>query len=234
MRLKKLWITIILICCSLLLLTACKEEETVKSIILNEYSAETPLELKVGMFSYGNYTVTVTYDNGKTEEIPLTEEMISETDQLKFYQEGTSEITITYKGAKIVVAISVSRNEFSENVQLQNFTATYTGETYMVEVEGDIPGGTKILYPQGNTFKNAGVYDMTAILQCDGYVTKTLSARVVIEKATYDVTNVQLYDETVVYDKDAHGLVVKGEKVEDENGGVLHEPATMPQGVSVG
>ena len=234
MCLKKLWITIILICCSLLLLTACKEEKTVKSIILNEYSAETPLELKVGMFAYGNYTVTVTYDNGKTEEIPLTEEMISETDQLKFYQEGTSEITITYKGAKIVVAISVSRNEFSENVQLQNFTAIYTGKTYMVEVEGDIPGGTKILYPQGNTFQNAGVYDMTAILQCDGYVTKTLSARVVIEKATYDVTNAQLYDETVVYDKDAHGLVVKGEKVEDENGGVLHEPATMPQGVSVG
>ena len=160
--------------------------------------------------------------------------MISETDKLKFYQDGKHEITISYKGAKTVIAINVSRNEFSENIQLNNFTAVYTGKSYTVEVEGDIPGGTKILYPQGNTFQDAGTYDMTAILQCDGYVSKILSASVVIEKATYDVTNAKLYDETVVYDMDAHGLVLKGNVIENEKGGTLHAPATLPQGVSVG
>lgn len=234
MRLKKLWITILLICCSCLLFSACKEERAVKSIVLNEYSTENPLELKVGPFSYGDYTVTITYDNDETEELVLTEDMISETDKLKFYQEGKSEITITYKGAKTAITINVLRNEFSESIQFNNFTARYTGESYTVEVEGDIPGGTKILYPQGNTFQDAGTYDMTAILQCDGYVSKILSASVVIEKATYDVTNAQLYDAMVVYNKDPHGLVLKGKVFEDEKGNPLHAPATIPQGVSVG
>lgn len=233
MRLKKLWITMILIGCSLLGFAACKEDRVAQSISLNGYSAESPLEWQIGGFSCSGYTVTVTYDNGETEEVALTEDMISETDKLKFYQDGASEITIAYKGAKTVVAIRVSRNQFSENVQLKDLSATYTGKPFTVEVEGDIPGGTKILYPQGNTFQNAGAYDMTAILQCDGYVTKTLSARVVIEKATYDVTNAQLYNETVVYDKDSHSLSVKGKPVEEENGRILYAPASLPQGVSV-
>ena len=233
MRLKKLWITILLICCSVLIFTACEEARVAESISLNGYSAETPLELKMGKFSYDGYVVTITYDNGETEELALTEKMISETDKLKFYQEGKSEITIAYKNAKTVIAINVSRNEFSENIQLNGLIATYTGSPFVVEVEGDIPGGTKILYPQGNTFEYAGSYDMTAILQCDGYTTKTLSAKVVIEKATYDVSNAQLYSETVVYDKDAHNLVVRGKLMEDENGGVLHAPMSLPQGVNV-
>jgi hypothetical protein len=232
-RLKKIWITIILIGCSLLCLAACKQVHPVESISLNGYSAETPLELSMGKFSYGDYTVTITYDNGETEEVALTEDMISETDKLKFYQEGKSEITIAYKGVQTVVAIHVLRNQFSDNVQLNDVTATYTGKSFTVEVEGDLPGGTKILYPQGNTFQNAGVYDMTAILQCDGYVTKSLSARVVVEKAVYDVTNAQLYDETFVYDKDSHGLQIKGKRIEDEQGKILHAPASLPQGVSV-
>lgn len=233
MRLKKLWITIGLICCTLLCGVACKEDRVAQRIDLKGYSAETPLEVYIGKFSY-NYTVTVTYSNGDTEEIPLTEDMLSETDKLKFYQEGESEIMITYEDISIPVAIKVSRNVFPESVQLNNLTKTYDGTIYTVEVEGEIPGGTKILYPQGNTFQNAGTYDMTAILQCDGYVTKTLSAQIVIEKATYDISNAQLYDETVVYNKESHGLIVKGKAVENSKGGVVYESATLPDGVSVG
>ena len=233
MRIKKIWLTIILICCSVLFFAACKEERLVQSISLNGYSSETPLGLTMGNFTYKEYTVTITYSDGETEELALTEDMISETDKLKFYQEGRNSITVAYKGAETSIEINVSRNQFSENIQLNDFTATYTGAQFTVEVEGDIPGGTKILYPQGNTFQNAGSYDMTAILQCDGYETKILSARVLIEKATYDVTNAQLYNETVVYNKDAHNLVVQGKTIEDEKGGILHSPATLPQGVSV-
>ena len=233
MRIKKLWMTIVLICCGMLLFAACKEERVAQSIALNEYSAETPLELGMGAFLYGKYTVTVTYDNGETETVALTEDMISEVDKLKFYYEGKNEITITYKGVSTPVSINVVRNEFSDNVQLNDVTKTYTGEAFTVEVEGDIPGGTKILYPQGNVFQNAGTYDMTAVLQCDGYVTKTLSARVVIEKATYDVSNAQLYDDTFVYDTETHGLAVKGKAFQNENGTVAYAPAVLPEGVSV-
>ncbi|MBO5737661.1 MAG: bacterial Ig-like domain-containing protein [Clostridia bacterium] len=197
MRKKKLWITIGLMCCGMLMFAACKEDRAAQSIALNDYSAETPLEVSMGGFSYSNYTVTITYDNGETEAITLTEEMISETDKLKFYQEGKNDITITHKGVSTTVSINVYRKEFSENVQLNDVTTTYTGEAFTVEVEGDLPGGTKILYPQGNVFQSAGSYDMTAVLQCEGYVTKTLSARIVIGRATYDLSNAQLYDESV-------------------------------------
>ena len=234
MRIKKIWLTIILICCSILFFASCEEERLAQSISLNGYSSETPLELSIGKFSYQDYTLSVTYNDEGTEELALREDMISETDKLKFYQEGRHTVAVTYKGAETSIEINVSRNQFPDNVQLNGFTATYNGTPFTVEVEGDIPGGTKILYPQGNTFQNAGSYDMTAILQCDGYATKTLSARVNIEKATYDVTNAQLYNATFVYNKDAHGLAIKGKTVEDGKGGILHSPATLPQGVSVG
>lgn len=232
MRIKKFLITLILIACGMIFFVACQSDRAVQKIALHGY-AEKPLELMVGKFSYGEYSLSVTYDNGENVSLPLTEDMISETDKLKFYQEGQSEITITYEGVSISVAINVSRNVFSDNVQLNDITEVYTGEPYVVEVEGDIPGGTKIIYPQGNTFTNAGSYDMTAVLQCDGYVSKQLSARVEIQKATYDVSDAQLYDATFVYNKNAHSVAVKGKAVKTEEGKVLHEPASLPKGVSV-
>lgn len=232
MRIKKLWLTIILIGCCIFGLAACAEERLATGISLKEYSSEAPLEFAMGKFPYGDYTVSIAYTDGSTEELALTEDMISETDKLKFYQEGNHTITVAYKGAETSVEINVARNQFSENIQLNDFTATYNGKAFTVEVEGDIPGGTDILYPQGNTFQNAGSYDMTAILQCDGYVTKILSATVLIEKATYDVSNAQLYDRTVTYNKDAHSLAVKGQIIGD-NGTEVYAPATLPQGVTV-
>ena len=232
MRIKKVWLTIILICCSIFLFSGCAEERLATSILINGYLAENPLEFTIGDFSYNDYTVSVTYEDGGTETITLTEDMIPETDKLKFYQEGRNSITVTYKGAETSVEINVLRNKFPENVELKDYTTTYTGKTFKVEVEGDIPGGTKILYPQGNTFKNAGEYDMTAILQRDGYETKILSSRVVIKKATYDVSNAQLYKEKVKFNNDWHSLTIKGTKIE-VNGATVHNPATLPQGVSV-
>lgn len=232
-RLRKLCITILLICCSLLVLAGCKEDRVAQSIALKGYSAQTPLETSIGRFSYDGYIVVITYNNGDTQELPLTEEMISETDQLKFYQEGDSEIDITYQGVTASVRIRVARNVFPSSVKLKGVTTVYTGKSITVEVEGDIPGGTNIFYPQGNEFQDAGVYDMTAVLQCDGYETKTLSAVVEIQKADYDISNAQLYDESFEYDKESHGLVVKGKVMQDENGRIFHDVATLPQGVSV-
>ena len=52
MRIKKICLTIILICCSMLFFVACKEERFAKSISLNGYSAEKPLEFTIGNFTY--------------------------------------------------------------------------------------------------------------------------------------------------------------------------------------
>ena len=106
---------------NMLFFVACKEEVRAKSISLNGYSSEHPLEIGMGKFFYNGYSVTITYDDGETEELALTEDMISETDKLKFYQEGKNSITLTYKGAETSVEINVARNQFSENIQLNDF-----------------------------------------------------------------------------------------------------------------
>ena len=125
---KKLWFTILFICLGALCLTACEVESVAQSITLNGYSAESPLELSIGKFPYADYTVSVTYDNGVTEELPLSEDMISETDKLRFYQAGKSEIAIQYKGAITLVTIEVFRNEFSESVQIRTQNASPGGK----------------------------------------------------------------------------------------------------------
>ena len=81
MRIKKIWVTIILICCSILLFVACEESRVATSISLNEYSSENPLEFAMGNFTYSDYTVSIRYNNGAKEEIALKEDMISETDK---------------------------------------------------------------------------------------------------------------------------------------------------------
>lgn len=219
----------ILICCSLLMFAACKQARVAQSISLNGYSAEEPLEICMGKFSYSGYTVSIVYDDGETEELPLTEDMIPETDKLKFFQEGKSSITITYQGATTSVAIDVLRNEFPDNVQFNGFSKEYTGETFAIEVEGDIPGGTKIIYSRENFFQDVGEYDISAKLQCEGYVSKELFAHVSITKANYELEKqgFTLENAEFTYDKESHGIYLK--KVVDS----VYVPAELPKGVSV-
>ncbi len=232
-RIRKICLTILFSLFGLFLFTACTSKENVESISLNGYSEEMPLQLRVGKFSYDEYTLTVAYDDGSTKEIALQEDMISETDKLKFFQEGKSEISISYKGAVTIVWIDVARNVFPENIGFDELNHKYTGQTITVKVEGDIPGATKITYPYGNTFKDAGNYGITAVLQCDGYVTKTITDTVVVEKADYVFDASFVEGQTFVYDKEWHSISLKGKKIESVNGMDVYEPLTLPQGVSV-
>lgn len=213
MNVKKILITMFLSCCfGLLLFAGCTEESSVQSIALKKYSAEAPLEISIGEFPYEAQTLVITHDNGEKQEIVLTEDMISETDKLKFYQEGQANVTISYEGVTTQIAINVSRKVFDDSVQLPSVTKTYTGEEFKVEVEGKVPSGAKIIYPQGNTFTNVGAYDITAIVQCDGYVSKTLTSRIIVEKADYDLSNALMLDKTVVYNREEHAIALQGKQ----------------------
>lgn len=233
MSIKKLLITIALLCCFGLIFAGCGTGSTVASVSLKDYSADAPIEIALGEFSYAGRTLVVTHSGGRTEELALTEEMIPETEKLKFFQEGQHEVTLTYEGASTVILVKVSRMAFPDGVVLKDVTRTYTGEKFTVEVEGNVPNGTRVLYPQGNTFVNAGSYDVTAILQCEGYTTKMLSARVVVEKAEYDIADALMYDLSTVYDTNAHSISVKGKPTEDGAGNVSYAPYQLPEGVTV-
>ena len=57
---------------------------------------------------------------------------------------------------------------------------------------------------------NAGTYDVTAVVSCEGYVTQTLSTTVKIKQAKYDMSGVKFEGKEVVYDGASHSVAISG------------------------
>ena len=201
-----------------LLLVGCKKGDKIASISLKDHDQNTAVEMLVGGFDYGAYTVIVTYESGNTEEIALREDMIAATDQVKLFQVGDHDITISYGEQTYTFKVSVKRSTFGELSFPENNVFTYDGNAHVIEVDGDIPANAVVTYPSGNSFINAGEYDVTAIVSCDGYVTVRLATTVTIERAKYDMSGVIFEAKEVVYDGNAHSVAISG---------------TLPQGVSL-
>ena len=161
----------LLVTLSLLLLVGCKKEDAISSIALKDHDPDTAIEIAVGGFDYGAFTVVATYKSGNTEEIALTKDMIADTDLVKLYQEGEHDITVTYGDQKCTFKVSVKRSAFKDLSFSENNVFTYDGTAHVVEVEGNIPANAVINYVGGNSFVNVGTYDVTAIVSCEGYVT---------------------------------------------------------------
>ena len=207
----------LLVTLSLLLLVGCKNEDTVSSIALKGHDPDTAIEIAVGEFDYGAYTLVATYESGNTEEIAITKDMIADTDLVKLYQEGEHDITITYGDQKCTFKVSVKRSAFKDLSFSENNVFTYNGKAHVVEVEGNIPANAVINYVGGNSFVNVGTYDVTAIVSCEGYVTERLSTTVKIERAKYDMSGVKFEAKEFVYDGQSHSVSISG---------------TLPEGVS--
>ena len=207
----------LLVTLSLLLLVGCKNEDAISSIALKDHDPDTAIEIAVGGFDYGAFTVVATYESGNTEEIALTKDMIADTDLVKLYQEGEHDITITYGDQKCTFKVSVKRSAFKDLSFSENNVFTYDGTAHVVEVEGNIPANAVINYVGGNSFVNVGTYDVTAIVSCEGYVTERLSTTVKIERAKYDMSGVKFEAKEFVYDGQSHSVSISG---------------TLPEGVS--
>lgn len=162
-------------------------------------------------FNYGNFDVVLKYESGKSETIPLDESMIDEHDRLSFYKAGLKTIDVTYNGVTTDLEVLIERNTFTDDIKFESMEVPYTGEEYYVDVIGDLPEGTRVLFPQGNSFTEAAVYDLEATLVCDGYYIKTLKATLNIKKAKYDMSNVTFNDYEVDYDGKAKELAVSGD-----------------------
>ena len=201
-----------------LILGGCnKTEDSVSSVSLKDYDPNHAIEIAVGDFDYNAYTVVVTRKSGATEQIALSEEMIAEADLLKPYQIGDHEIAVHYGGQKCTFKLSVKRATFGELSFPENNVFTYNGKAHTVEVDGEIPANAVVTYVGGNSFVNAGTYDVTAVVSCEGYVTQKLSTTLKIERAKYDMSGVKFEGKEVVYDGSSHSVHIFG---------------TLPQGVS--
>ena len=217
-KVRRVTLLTIIAILSIFVLFGCnKKEDNVSSISLKDNDPDTAIEIALGDFDCNKYTVVVVYESGSFEEIALTEEMIVETDLFKLYQIGDHDITISYGEQEHTFKVSVKRATFENLAFPGNNVFTYDGKEHVVEVDGDIPANAVITYLGGNSFVNAGTYDVTAVVSCEGYVTEKLSTTVKIERAKYDMSGVKFEGKEVVYDGTAHSVAISG---------------TLPEGVS--
>ena len=217
-KIRQFALLTLIVTLSLFLLIGCQEEDRISSVYLKDHDPNTVIEMAVGDFDYSAYTVVLVYESGKTEEIALSENLIPSADQVKFFQVGDHDITVSYEGHKYSFKVSVKRDAFEGLSFPENNVFVYDGNEHSVEIEGNIPANAVVTYIGGNSFINAGTYDVTAVVSCDGYVTSKLSTTLTILRAKYDMSNVKFEAKEFVYDGSAHSVAISG---------------TLPEGVSL-
>lgn len=208
MKKKNLFITVLIGICCLLLFACCAGDASVTSISVP--GNEEAITVEMGQFNYDDYKIAVKYSNDETEEMALTEEMISVYERLKFYRVGEQIIKITYKNRSCDMKINVVRAKLDERIQLKDKTVVYTGQPVTLEVEGDVPADVTVRYPNGNSKTEAGTYTVTALCFGDNYETAELKATLTIEKATYDTSSLRFENATFDYDGTPKSIVLTG------------------------
>ena len=217
MKIKTIRICLLLLVAlfAALLLVSCNKVVVVTGVHMKD---DTVYEMVAGEFSYDGKILVVEYANGEKNEVALTEAMIPEAERLKFFKMGEQEVKVVY-GDRFVTSfkIKVERHKFEDIYELVGYTCTYDGNPHRVEFNNELPEGAVADFIYGNTFTNAGTYNVVAVITKEGYVSKTLSTELVIEKATYDTSELIFEDKTVTYDSEA-------KTIEAEN---------VPEGVNV-
>ncbi len=194
-----------------LVMISCSNDK-VASISVNGKS-----EILVGDFDYEDYSVAVTYESGNIKTVPLDKSMLSVDDNLKFFAAGEQALTVNYLDCTCTFALNVCLYEFTD-LRFDDVNAVYNGQYVTAEVFKNYPEGTEIYYRNGNSFVNAGTYTVTAIVSRRNYVSQELTAKVTIEKAEYDMSEIKLADCEFDYDGKEHTAVISGK---------------LPDGVSV-
>ena len=202
------YLSITLIFLMLFVLTSCFFARDVKEIRMKDDSV---IEMTVGDFSYEGKKVILVGQNGSETEIDLQEAMIPEVERLKFYKIGEHDVNVYYT-SKIftTMKIKVNRRDFDDVFELEDATYVYDGQAHKMELNKKLPDGASIDYIYGNSFTEAGEYDVVAVMTKDGYNPKTLNGKLVIEKAEYDTSAIKFDNLTTTYDGNAKMISITG------------------------
>ena len=180
------------------LLTACNKYVVISKI---EMVNKDIMQFEAGDYSFEGIKVNVIYADGDTKEIDLQDEMVPDVEKLKFYKIGEHDVTVVYNNKyQTTMKIKVVRHEFDDIYALNSYTCTYDGKPHKVELNYELPEGAKIDYLYGNTFTNAGEYEVIGVISKNGYNSKTLKATLTIEKGDYDLSSVVFENKEIVYD----------------------------------
>lgn len=210
-----IYILLIIAFCAIVLLCACSRVVVINGIRMMDDGV---IEMAIGDFSYEGKKVIIEYAGGETREIDLTEDMIPEAERLKFFKMGEQEVNVVYGGRYVTkMKINVARHVFDDIYELNGYTCVYDGQPHRVELNRDLPEGATVDYIYGNTFTNAGTYNVVAVLSKEGYASKTLSTQLIVQKANHDTSELTFDNKNVVYNGEV-------KTIEAEN---------VPEGVTV-
>ena len=169
------------------------------------------IEIAAGDFSYEGKKLIVVLAGGEEREVDLTEDMIPEVERLKFFKMGEHEVQVVFRDRfTTTMKIKVSRHDFDDIYKLEGYTCTYDGKPHRVDLNYQLPEGATIDYIYGNNFTNAGVYDVVGVISKNGYNSKTLSTKLIIEKTEYDTSDIKFEDSTVAYDGETKSITATG------------------------
>ena len=198
MRYKHCLILFIFLASFLFFFTGCNKYVVIDKIEMVE---DRTFEFEAGDYSFNGIKINVFYGNGDVKETELTDEMVPDVEKLKFYKIGEHEVNIIYnKRYQTTMKIKVVRHDFDEIYKLNDYICVYDGTPHKIELNYELPEGAKIDYLYGNTFTNAGEYEIVGVISKNGYNSKTLRATLTISKADYDLSDVVFLDKEVIYD----------------------------------
>ena len=96
------------------------------------------------------------------------------------------------------------------DVAFTDKTVTYDGEEKKIELTGTVPKGANVEY-DNNARTDAGEQVVTVTISCDGYETKTLTAKLTINKAKFDSLGISFNGKTVDYNGTEQKILLDGE-----------------------
>lgn len=184
---KKIFFAITVIALTLVCFwcVGCEKGKFVQSI---EFATNQTVNIYEDGFRFSDYTVSVNYTDGTSRDIPLTEDMISPSEQVKLHKCGEWTVEINYLGLTTSFNVKVSKAVIEDFFILKDTVITYNGKPQVFRIdEDDIPAGLTVTYPNGYSFIDVGEYDYKVVVKGDGYEPLTKTCKITIEKADYDL-----------------------------------------------
>ena len=114
-----------------------------------------------------------------------------------------------YNTKVLTATLTVNKADFT-GITFPDKTVTYDGTEHVLTIEGTLPVGASVVYENAKG-TNAGTYNASVTITKENYNPLTLTAALVIEKATFAEEIITFTDNTVEYDGLAHSLIIVGD-----------------------
>ena len=130
----------------------------------------------------------------------------------------TTEVVVSYGGCTTTIKVTVTPIKMT-GVELVRGEVTYDGKEHNLTVTGQVPEWLKVTYSAPVTDANEEGYTVTATFSlAEGYdnshndyeIPESLTATLIVNKATYDMNNVTFGNLTATYDGNSHDITVEG------------------------